>query len=194
MWTTATTTIEEDHIYQYRILENKQYLTFENFLRELKEKREFRTFFNNLLANTPFKAFFWECPAVNNVQLDQDFEFVVINSPILARIQEDGSPFHTLFKKEKQAISFENLGKDAQLVAPTPQSSDCYAHLADFVRKAPADQQDAFWRLVGNTCESQLSQRNHWWSTSGLGVYWLHLRIDTFPKYYQYRPYCEGAW
>lgn len=25
-----------------------------------------------------------------------------------------------------------------------------------------------------------------WLSTSGLGVYWLHFRIDARPKYYQY--------
>ena len=28
-----------------------------------------------------------------------------------------------------------------------------------------------------------------WLSTSGLGVYWLHVRLDSYPKYYTYRPY-----
>ncbi|MDF9799652.1 hypothetical protein OKW21_004915 [Catalinimonas alkaloidigena] len=26
-------------------------------------------------------------------------------------------------------------------------------------------------------------------STSGLGVYWLHIRLDSRPKYYQFDPY-----
>lgn len=30
---------------------------------------------------------------------------------------------------------------------------------------------------------------NLWCSTSGLGVYWLHIRLDQYPKYYTYRPY-----
>ena len=28
-----------------------------------------------------------------------------------------------------------------------------------------------------------------WLSTAGLGVYWLHLRLDTRPKYYSFQPY-----
>jgi hypothetical protein len=28
-----------------------------------------------------------------------------------------------------------------------------------------------------------------WLSTSGLGIYWLHFRLDTVPKYYTYAPY-----
>lgn len=28
-----------------------------------------------------------------------------------------------------------------------------------------------------------------WLSTSGLGVYWLHVRLDTRPKYYNHDEY-----
>jgi hypothetical protein len=28
-----------------------------------------------------------------------------------------------------------------------------------------------------------------WVSTSGLGVYWLYIRLDSFPKYYNFQPY-----
>jgi hypothetical protein len=28
-----------------------------------------------------------------------------------------------------------------------------------------------------------------WLSTSGLGVAWLHIRLDSTPKYYQHQPY-----
>jgi hypothetical protein len=37
--------------------------------------------------------------------------------------------------------------------------------------------------------EKRLSASPVWLSTSGLGVYWLHVRLDTHPKYYQYQPY-----
>ena len=36
---------------------------------------------------------------------------------------------------------------------------------------------------------SALSDQPLWVSTCGLGVYWLHVRLDSFPKYYRYAPY-----
>jgi len=29
-------------------------------------------------------------------------------------------------------------------------------------------------------------------STAGMGVYWLHVRLDTRPKYYQHTPYRDA--
>lgn len=189
MWKTVIITIEEDKIYQYKISRGEQYLTFEDFLQALRESSDFRTYFNQLLADAPFLAFFWECRAVNKERSQEPFEFVVVKSPTLARIKEDGSPFYTYFKNKKQAVTFANLRADAQLIVPTPNASECYAHIAEFVRKAPVEQQDVFWRLAGNVFYQQLDGRKRWWSTSGLGVHWLHIRMDTIPKYYQYRPY-----
>lgn len=189
MWTAENTIIEEGRICKYEILKGEQYITFKDFLYELKESRGFRKYFNQLLADVPFDAFFWECRAVKRTTTNQKFEFVVVESPTLARITENGSPFFAYFNHKKQAVTFKNLRKDAQLIVPTPQSSECYAHIADFVRKAPSEQQDIFWNLVGNIGESHLGNHKHWWSTSGLGVHWLHFRIDTVPKYYQYKPY-----
>jgi len=37
--------------------------------------------------------------------------------------------------------------------------------------------------------QKQISDRPTWLSTAGLGVYWLHLRLDSRPKYYRYQPY-----
>ncbi|WP_391540805.1 DUF6940 family protein [Halomicronema hongdechloris] len=31
--------------------------------------------------------------------------------------------------------------------------------------------------------------RPRWVNASGLGVAWLHVRLDTRPKYYQHEPY-----
>ncbi len=31
-----------------------------------------------------------------------------------------------------------------------------------------------------------------WMSTCRIGIYWLHLRLDTKPKYYTYTPYREA--
>ena len=42
-----------------------------------------------------------------------------------------------------------------------------------------------------NILNSQDFQDNEniWLSTHGLGIPWLHIRIDTIPKYYSYKNY-----
>ncbi|MET0247228.1 MAG: hypothetical protein ABW182_10815 [Sphingomonas sp.] len=50
-----------------------------------------------------------------------------------------------------------------------------------------------FWSLLARTVEARLAEREKLWvSTSGLGVSWLHARIDDRPKYYSYAPYRSG--
>jgi hypothetical protein len=45
----------------------------------------FRTQFNALLADVPYSAFRWETPAVTAVTMSRPFEFVLLDSPGLAR-------------------------------------------------------------------------------------------------------------
>ena len=79
------------------------------------------------------------------------------------------------------------------LVVPAPlDACTDYAHLATIVRSAPVSQQCAFWRAVGETVRGSLSDQTLWLSTSGLGVYWLHVRLDSRPKYYTFQAYTRG--
>jgi hypothetical protein len=76
------------------------------------------------------------------------------------------------------------------LVAPAPLGPPgAYAHLATFARGAPPEQQQALWQTVGAAVARRLSPAPLWLSTSGLGVAWLHVRLDKQPKYYTYPPY-----
>ncbi|MFE4105063.1 DUF6940 family protein, partial [Almyronema epifaneia] len=59
-------------------------------------------------------------------------------------------------------------------------------------RSAPTQQVHALWATVGRRASQLLNEQGRqplWISTSGLGVYWLHVRLDTFPKYYRHLPY-----
>jgi len=86
--------------------------------------------------------------------------------------------------------SFPNLGGDATLIAPCPDAAaGPYPHLAAFCRRAPKRQLLAFWKAVGEALADSLSARPLWLSTSGLGVAWLHARLDSTPKYYTHAPY-----
>jgi hypothetical protein len=89
-------------------------------------------------------------------------------------------------------VTFPNLGGDAVLVAPCPGGSpQAYPHLAAFVRAAPMYQQHALWRRVGEAVDAWIGATSDpvWVSTAGQGVFWLHVRLDSRPKYYNYELY-----
>lgn len=151
--------------------------------------------FAAVLAGTPWEAFRWETPPLLDRDLDEPFEFVVIDSPELIG-PPDPAPFAEHFRRaDRQAVvSFPNLGGDAQLVVPCPLIEDeAYTHLARFVRDAPGAQQRALWHEVGLAMERRAGENPVWLNTAGGGVAWLHVRLDDLPKYYAHRPYRQAS-
>ena len=128
--------------------------------------------------------------------LGRAFECVLVDSPALARMTAAPNAFSQPFAAapEDEVAAFENLGGDAWLVAPRPlpEAAD-YPHLAAFLRAAPVRQQAALWRRTAEGLVRRLSERPLWVSTSGLGVAWLHVRLDSRAKYYVYQPYRSAA-
>jgi hypothetical protein len=175
--------------FQYQLLEEEQVLRFERVLELWQSSPAFRVFYNRLLADHSFAAYFWEHPPLTISNLDQPYEFVLINSHSLAGVSAEPAVFAEYFTKKKLAVSFPNLRADAQLVVPEPFQELAYPHLASFCRQAPIAQVHDFWALAGTVVAEQLSAAPRWLSTSGLGVYWLHLRLDKRPKYYNYDAY-----
>lgn len=140
------------------------------------------------LADSPFQAFRWETPPLTSATLHRPFEFVLMDSPGLDRVP-DLTAFQSHFTHEP-VVSFENLGGDAMMVVPCPQAPPrVYVHLAAFLRNAPAAQIRELWRRVGAAVMDRVSDRPLWLSTAGGGVAWLHVRLDSRPKYYSYPPY-----
>jgi hypothetical protein len=154
----------------------------------------FCKFFSGLLASMPYAAFFWEVRPVNTADVDRPFECVVVDSPQLSDVHADATAFADCFDRPAGAVSrFSNLSGDAILVVPVPlDAATDYAHLASFVRSAMVPQQRAFWKAVGEAVRESLSEQSLWLSTSGLGVYWLHARLDSRPKYYTWQDYTRG--
>jgi len=156
----------------------------------------FRAFFTGVLADAPYCAYLWETPPITRHSSTRAVEFVLVDSPQLARSVPDPHAFASHFEATdsgEEVAVFPNLGGDAFLVAPTPLAPlKAYPHLAAFVRTAPTEQQHKFWQTVGSTFADRLGARPLWLSTNGLGVAWLHARLDTRPKYYTFRPYRES--
>ncbi|MDJ0957779.1 MAG: hypothetical protein QNI91_13010 [Arenicellales bacterium] len=192
MWHADTKKIDKNtlHVCLYDDIPGKC-LSFAEVSHLAQEETKFRSWFTQQLKETPMDAYFWEAPPVTRKSFARDFEYVLINAPSLSRFQPDPLAFGDQFNDAaSEIVVFRNLGRDAILVAPVPLKRDNdYAHLAAFLRSAPKTQIDALWKGVFKTLAHVLTDKPVWVSTSGLGVAWLHIRLDSIPKYYNYRPY-----
>lgn len=161
-------------------------LLFSAAIAELRDSPVARRTLTDAMAASPFRAFFWETPPTPP---DRPFEFVLVDSPQLAAIEADDEAF-----EEELGLglvsTFGNLRGDAMLVVPRRTGDRTrYGHLADFLRTASTTQADALWIAVATAIQAWSRPGRLWVSTSGLGVHWLHVRLDTVPKYYSYAPY-----
>jgi len=160
-----------------------------------RDDAAFRDFFIAELAATRWPAFFWEMPPLESAMLFRPFECALIRSDALARLRADDRDFAMHLRGPDTIEVFPNLSGDAFLIAPRRiANAECYGHIAAFLRDAPREQQHALLRTLAQEIEVRLAALPYrfWVSTSGLGVPWVHVRLDTYPKYYQYRRYAEG--
>lgn len=162
---------------------------------------------STIITSSPYSSILFEMPGASWQSSNEDkFEFAIVNEPALQMFAEnspDRYAFKEHFRKCKKGAtvcSFANLGGDAKLVSPLPQtdiSDRTYSHLGAFVRNAPKSQVTEFWRKSAVTYLDVLKEKHNqqgahaktWFSTNGMGVAWLHLRLDSRPKYYSYGPF-----
>lgn len=190
MWTSECKFFDSDNVSQISILQSDRTITYAEVIQLWQGNSNFRTFFTSLLANSPYAAYFWETPPITQANCDRPFEFVLVNSPRLAGVKSNNRSFKHYFQLREDIVTFANLRKDALLVVPCPLANDsAYPHIAAFIRNAPQKQQHLLWQTLGREIETNLSGQPLWVSTSGLGVYWLHIRLDYYPKYYSYMTY-----
>ncbi|MEO1095527.1 MAG: hypothetical protein AAFX01_11575 [Cyanobacteria bacterium J06638_28] len=170
-------------------------LTWQQAIALWQQSEEFRALFTQALSQVPFPAFFWETPPITPSSLNAPWKWVTVAAPSLVQVAPDPRPFNRYLSAASQETitTFLNLGGDARLVVPCQQSEfQTYTHLATFLRSAPTAQIHRLWQVLGQTIQQHLITRGDrplWVSTSGLGVYWLHIRLDDRPKYYTHLPY-----
>lgn len=194
MWRHNVSVLDDGEVHQYRVTDHATPLSYFEVIELWRGDAAFRSYFNSLLADSPYAAYRWETPAVSRANANRPFEFVLIDYPRLAR-RVDAGAFAEYFSEPhaRDAIAaFPNLAGDAVLIVPCPaQEIDIYGHLASFVRGAAEAQTSAFWQSVGEALHARLDEKPVWLSTAGMGVAWLHARIDVRPKYYAFAPYKE---
>lgn len=185
--------IEPNRITRYTITRDGAPLTYSDVLTLWRTNAEFRSYFTQLLFGSPFSAYRWETPSITRTTVNRTFQFVLLNCPGFCSRTTDHTTYRNYFTTDDAVcgvVSFSNLGGDATLVVPSPRTTaDAYGHLAAFIRSAPKSQLDAFWQVLSKEISSHLSENPLWISTAGGGVAWLHIRLDSTPKYYGYAPY-----
>ncbi|KAI2498359.1 hypothetical protein MHU86_16112 [Fragilaria crotonensis] len=170
----------------------------------------------NIIRDSPFEAVFFETKGCDSANWQtKQFEFVLVDAPHLRSFAES-SPDPQAFAEHMsasccetlQGCAFPNMGGDAQLIVPCAAVSQhramlknnnieeqphlvAYSHLAAFCRQAPIHQVSRVWQLAAKEYQHRVNgtSKTVWLSTSGTGIAWLHFRLDSRPKYYQYKPF-----
>lgn len=184
--------VEEQDGGSYGIRQDGALLTWSGFGNALRESPALRKALTIALSQTTFRAFFWECCPWPQGR-DPAFEYVVLDAAARFSGPAAFTSFRSHFEDDERTVRhFPNLRGDAVLVVPKDLSAPtAYGHLAAFLRGGPAAQVELLWKTLGVAIfEWQFDGRGTLWlSTAGLGVPWLHLRLDSRPKYYRHAEY-----
>lgn len=157
--------------------------------RALRDDPSFRASIADILRSSAFAGYFLELPVIAPFTRHLPSELVLVESAAVAGLRANSAPFANLFAQDSADILVSpSLAGDSTLVIPRPEPGVDAAHLARFARTARPERLDALLRAWGQACVAW-NERPMWLSTSGLAVYWLHLRIDPRPKYYAHLPY-----
>jgi hypothetical protein len=175
------------------VFEGDRPLTVQSFINALQTDPTVGSWFGATLEALPWRAFYWECPALTPASLDDPFECVALEAPSLVGLAAEPDAFRAHLDAAPPGslvAVFPNLRGDAVLVAPKEgDDGRGYPHLADFVRAAPQAQIAAFFSALASRGLSSCREGPAWVSTAGDGVAWVHGRVDSRPKYYRYAPY-----
>lgn len=191
MWHSRIDSLANDRVHRFTLLRDEAPLPYSDVLALWRDDTSFRSYFVALLADSPFEAFRWETPGVTSATLTREFEFVLLRSDALARTV-DATAFVEHFDSGAEIVTFHNLGRDAVMVVPCPiGDASIYGHLASFIRNAPESQVHRLWQAVAVAMEQRVCDRPVWLSTAGMGVSWLHVRLDDHPKYYGHAPFAR---
>lgn len=140
-----------------------------------------RTSAINNKKNTFYREEFFEDKRLKNLKTDYN-NLRFFNKPLLLNDKKHNLPNG----KKKPAIGTYNLGKDAKLIVPTIVKDKNFTNIYHFMKNADIEQQKALWKLVIKETNNMLKKHdNIWINTQGLGDHYLHIRLDTKPKYYE---------
>lgn len=164
-------------------------ITWMMALEKMKGKDiHFMSLFIDSFHRTKFKTFFWECSPVSasNAQSDA-FVYVILRTSI--PLTQDFTAFqeHHPPTSRREIISFDSKSGGTILVVPTPsyqRNQRQMSSLGPYLRDPQNTPIRLFQHVAKIILHTLATTKNMiWLNTHGLGVPWLHIRIDFFPKY-----------
>lgn len=180
-----------EHAIRFRLKKDDHFLSFTEVFDLWEKENDFVDFYIESLTQTGYDAFYWEHPALQEEYSEERYECILQRSRPLERARVNEEAFKDYIHTSQLCVDFLNLGKNARLVVPTKQANTTgYRHLGEFIRTAQTSQIRAVFQKIGRVMKEELSTaRMIWLNTAGLGVIWLHIRLDTRPKYYKTKQY-----
>jgi hypothetical protein len=176
--------------FRFGILVQGEWMTFEEVFSGWAADGDFREAYHEFLRQDHREAVFWEHPKVQVSWLDDAYECALVDNDALARLRPNPGPFLQQIREARYTSVFDNLGGDARMIVPAGEGGvKPYAHLMAFVRSAAPEEWHDFWQKVGEEVLKTVNQRPVYLNTHGLGISWLHVRLDSRPKYYHFRGY-----
>lgn len=181
---------EGPQTFVYQVRSGPRPATWAQVVTALRESPDLREALSEGIGSGPFKHVFWECCPLTAAREHQPFAFALVNATAHARTVASPLDFREhLDRDPAPVVAFPNLSGDATLIVPRPLGAhEHYGDLSRFLRGAPVEQRHALWEAVGRAIQANAT-RPLWVSTAGLGAPWLHVRLDSRPKYYRHGPY-----
>jgi len=182
---------QNDTAIRFKILKNETLISFQEAFELWEIDAQFIDFYVQSLKEFGFKAFFWEHPGLNQNTINRPYECILQKSKTLDSRTINQKAFSDYIHSSNGAEDFWNLGKNAKLVVPTKQSDiEIYKHFGSFLFNAERKQIHALFNKIGAIVQQEIRKGLMiWLNTAGMGVIWLHVRMDTKPKYYKTKNY-----
>jgi len=176
-----------------QLLENGSYMTFSQVIDGWQDSPDFRKFYWQTLIELGGEGCFWEHPRLNRETVDLPYECVITRTKSFTAFAADQRPFDAVFDRQNTISCFINLSGSAWLIVPNPvddEAVDC-RDLVSFCRSAPNELLHDFWTTIGEEMAKAIATGSdfQYLSTHGLGVLWLHVRMERRPKYYHHQAY-----
>jgi hypothetical protein len=169
MWSHQTESIENGRGQKITLMRGGQPVPYSVVIKLWQADADFRAYFTGLLAAAPHCAFRWETSSIT----------VGVRS--LLR-ESNGRKFRARVRQSRARRGSGGTaptGTGGRLRTSRRFPAPCSEHT-----------NDELWRQVGLEMQRRLTQPGPTsLSTAGGGVAWLHVRLDTRPKYYRYTPY-----
>lgn len=169
-------------------------LSFREVFELWQTDNDFTDFYAAGLLHKTGNSFFWEHPPLFTEDLDNEYEVTLRKAKSFDRKKLNEDAFREHFEEGKEVVAFDNLGKSARLVVPVKiKEGETYKHLGAFLQNGSPSQIMSLFKETGIQIDKELrSGKQIWLSTAGLGVSWLHVRLDIYPKYYKTNKYREA--